>query len=108
LENLLVPVGVDETKILKKIEAPELLVDGAFIHPETIDLPTRPGTQTRRRAPTAGPTSCAISLAAYLEKVTGTCLLCGHNEDAEVNDNEKEEIDSTFVMMIRLSVLFSE
>jgi hypothetical protein len=35
----------------------------------------------------------AISLAAYIEKVTGICHLCGHNEDAEVSEEEEEEID---------------
>jgi hypothetical protein len=43
-----------------------------------------------------------------IEKVTGTCPLCGHDEDAEANDDEEEGIDQTFVMTIRLLLLFSE
>jgi hypothetical protein len=92
-ENLLGPVGVNVTRVLERIEVPELPVDEAFMYPETIDLPTRPGIPTRRRAPVPGPTSFAVSLAAYIEKVTGTCLLCGHDDDAEVNDDEEDEVD---------------
>jgi hypothetical protein len=66
LENVLGPVRVDETKVLEKSEVLEFPVDDAARHPETIDLPTRPGTQTRRRAPTPGPTSFATSLAASI------------------------------------------
>jgi hypothetical protein len=47
-ENLLSPVGVNRTKVLDRIEVPELPVDEAFMYPETIDLPTRPGIPTRR------------------------------------------------------------
>jgi hypothetical protein len=54
---------------------------------ETLNLPTRPGIPTRR------PTSFAVNLAACIEKVTGTCHLCGHDDDAEVSDDEEDEVD---------------
>jgi hypothetical protein len=47
-ENLLGPVGVNGTRVLERIQVPELPVDEAFMYPETIDLPTRPGIPTRR------------------------------------------------------------
>jgi hypothetical protein len=97
-----VPVGAHRTKVLERIEVPELLVDEASVHSETIDLSTRPGMRTHRRAPIPGPMSFAISLAAYIEKVTGTCPFYCHDKDAEVSDDEEEEIDSIFVMTIRL------
>jgi hypothetical protein len=102
------PVAVDETKVLERIEVSELPVDETFMYTETIDLPTRPGTQTRRRAPIPGLTSFAISLDAYIEKATEICPLCGHDEDTGVSDGEEEEIDETFMMTISLSLLFSE
>jgi hypothetical protein len=71
------------------------------MYPETIDLPTRPGIPTLRRAPVPGPTSLAVSLAAYINKVTGTSSLCGHDDDTEVSDDEEEEIDSTFAVTVR-------
>jgi hypothetical protein len=46
----------------------------------------------RRRAPVPGPTSFTVSLAAYIEKVAGTCPLCGHDDDAEVSDDEEDEL----------------
>jgi hypothetical protein len=92
-ENALGHVGVNGTRVLERIEVPELPVDEAFMYPETIDLPTRPGIPTRRRAPVPGPTSFAVSLAAYIEKVIGTCPLYGHDDDAEVSDDEEDEID---------------
>jgi hypothetical protein len=92
-ENLLGPVGVNEMRVLERIEVPELPVDEAFMHSEVIDLPTRPGILTRRWAPVPRPTSFAVSLAAYIEKVTGICPLCGHDDDAEVSDDEEDEID---------------
>jgi hypothetical protein len=91
--NHLGPVGVNETKVQERIEVPELPVDEAFMYLETIDLPTRPGIPTRRRAPVPGPTSFAVSPAAYIEKVTGTCPLYGHDDDAEASDDEEDEID---------------
>jgi hypothetical protein len=69
-ENLLCPVGVNGTRVLERIEVPELLVDEALMYLETIDLPTRPRIPTCRRATVPGPTSFAVSLAAYIEKVT--------------------------------------
>jgi hypothetical protein len=69
-ENLLGPVGVNETRVLERIEVHELPVDEAFMYPETIDLPTRPGILASRRAPVPGPISFAVSLAVYIEKVT--------------------------------------
>jgi hypothetical protein len=92
-ENLLGPVGVNGTRVLERIEVPELSVDEAFMYPETIDLPTRPGIPTRRRAPLPGPISFVVSLAAYIEKVTETCPLCGHDDDAETSGDEEDEID---------------
>jgi hypothetical protein len=106
-ENLLGLVGVVGTKVLERIEVPEPPIDEAFMHPEAIDLPTRPGMQMCQRAPIPGPTPFTINLAAYIEKITEACPLCGHDEDAEVSDNEEEEIDSTFVIAIRLLLLFS-
>jgi hypothetical protein len=61
--------------------------------PEIIDLPLRPGIPTRGRAPVPGPTSFGVNLAAYIEKVTGTYPLCGHNNDAEVSDDKEDEIN---------------
>jgi hypothetical protein len=65
-------------------------------------------TQLFRRAPIPGPTSFATSLAAYFEKVIGTCPICDHDEDIEASDDEEEEIDEIFVMTTRLSLLLSE
>jgi hypothetical protein len=92
-ENLLGPVGVNGTRVLERIEVPELPIDKVFVYPETIDLPTRPVIPTRRRAPVPGPTSFAVSLAADIEKVTGIYPPCGHDDDAEVTVNVEEEID---------------
>jgi hypothetical protein len=60
---------------------------------EIIDLPTRPGIPTLQRGPAPGTISFAVSFAAYIEKVTGTCPLCGHGDDAKVSDGEENEID---------------
>jgi hypothetical protein len=92
-ENLLGPVGVNGTRVLERIEVLELPVDEAFMYPEIIDLPTRPEISTCRQAPVPGPTSFAVSRAACTEKVTGTCPLCGHDDDAGVSDDEEDEID---------------
>jgi hypothetical protein len=45
-EKFLGPVGVNGTRVRERIEVPELPVDEAFIYPETIDLPARPGIPT--------------------------------------------------------------
>jgi hypothetical protein len=42
-ENLLGPVGVNETRVLERIEVHEPPVDEALMGPEKIDLLTRPG-----------------------------------------------------------------
>jgi hypothetical protein len=91
--RLLGPVGVDATKALERIEVPDVPFDEPFMYPETVGLPSRPGTQQLQRVPIPGPPSFAISLAEYIEKVTGTCPLRGHEENAELSDDEEEEID---------------
>jgi hypothetical protein len=107
-ENLLDPVRVDGMRVLERIKVPELPVEEAFMYPKTIDLPTWLGIPTRRRAPVPGPTSFVVSLAAHIEKVTGTCPLCGHDDDVKVSDDEEDEIDSTFAVTIRWSISFSD
>jgi hypothetical protein len=92
-ESLLDPVRVNGTRVFERIEVPELPVDEVFMYPKTIDLPTRPGIRTRQRAPVPGSTSFADSLTAYIENVTGTCPICGYDDDAEASDDEDDEID---------------
>jgi hypothetical protein len=89
-ENLLRRIRVDATKILDRIEVSELSIDEALMDAERIALPESATDPTRRRVPFLVLTAFVISLAAYTEKVTGTCPLCAHGEDVEVSDEEEE------------------
>jgi hypothetical protein len=68
-ENLLGAVGANRTRVLERIEVPELPVDEAFMCPETIDLPIRPGIPTSRgsssRADFIRGQSCCIHRKCY-------------------------------------------
>jgi hypothetical protein len=46
---------------------------------------------TRKHTSTLKPSKFAISLAAYIQTVTGTCLLCGHEEEERVSNEEESD-----------------
>jgi hypothetical protein len=49
----------------------------------------------RKRTPTPKPSEFAISLAACIQTVTGTHLLCDHQEEGQVGNGEKSDYNQT-------------
>jgi hypothetical protein len=45
----------------------------------------------RKRTPTPKPSEFATSLGAYIQTISGTCLLCGHEEEEQVSNEEESE-----------------
>jgi hypothetical protein len=45
----------------------------------------------RKPAPTSKPSEFTISLVAYIQTVTGTCPLCGHEEEEQVSNEEESD-----------------
>jgi RNA polymerase subunit RPABC4/transcription elongation factor Spt4 len=43
----------------------------------------------RKCTPIPKPSEFAISLAAYVQTETGMCPLCGHEEEAQVNNKQE-------------------
>jgi hypothetical protein len=78
-KNLLAPLALGRTKILERIDVPELsLEECIFSAPdEAVRAADRPAC---RRTPTPEPTEFVISLKAYVDKAAATCPLCGHRE----------------------------
>jgi hypothetical protein len=90
-KNLLAPLTVTPADVLSRIAMPETgLEDYVFGAPPEALLPS--GRAGHRRAPIPRPTEFAVNLKAYVDKMAGTCPLCGYTEIEE--DEEEEESDS--------------
>jgi hypothetical protein len=87
-KNRLAPLTVTPADVLARIAIPEIgLEDYIFGAPLEVPLPA--GRVGHRRAPIPRPTEFAVNLKEYLEKVAGTCPLCGHTE---IEEEESDQI----------------
>jgi hypothetical protein len=81
-KNLLAPITVTRADMLARIAMPETgLENYVFGAPPEIPLPA--GRAGHRRAPIPRPTEFAVNSKAHVDKVAGTCPLCGHAEIQE-------------------------
>jgi hypothetical protein len=90
-ENLYAPLTMTPADVLARIAKPEVgLEDDIFGAPPEVLLPAaRAG---HRRAPIPRPTEFAVNMKAYVDKVAGTCPLCGRTEIEEEEEEESDEI----------------
>jgi hypothetical protein len=87
-KNLLAPLTVTPADMLARIVMPEIgLEDYVFGALSEVPLPAGPAGP--RRAPIPRPTEFAFNLKSSVDKVAGTCPLCGHTE-IEEEEEEKE------------------
>jgi hypothetical protein len=87
-KNLLAPLTMTPADVLARIAMPEIgLEDDVFSGLPEVPLPA--GRAGHRRAPIPRPIEFVINLKVYVDKVAGTCSLCGHIEIEE--EKEKEE-----------------
>jgi hypothetical protein len=89
-KNLLAPLTVAPADVLARIALPEIgFEDYVFGAPPEVPLPA--GRARYPRAPIPRPTEFAVNLKVYVDKVAGTCPLCGHTEIEK--EDEQEESD---------------
>jgi hypothetical protein len=89
-KNLLAPLTVTPADVLNRIAMPEVTFKEYIFTPTTqAALPA--GRAGNQHAPIPRPTDFAVNLKAYVDKVAGTCPLCGHTEIEE--EGGKEESD---------------
>jgi hypothetical protein len=60
----------------------------------------------RKRTPTPKWTEFAVSLVAYIHTVTGTCPLCGHEEEEQVSNEEESEANQTDPVHVTFGLTF--
>jgi hypothetical protein len=79
-ENLFVPMSISRMKVLERIAHPDVPIE-EFLGSEANRAPGDATGASRRRWAIPGPSTFAISLHAYVEKVAGTCPRCSHSEE---------------------------
>jgi hypothetical protein len=60
----------------------------------------------RKRTPTPKPSEFAISLTTYIQTVTGTCPLCGCEEEEQVSNEEESDSKSTDPVHVTFGLTF--
>jgi hypothetical protein len=91
-ENLFALVTVSPMKVLERIAHPEILIE-EFLGSEANAAPVQATGASRRRSAIPAPTMFAISLHAYVQKVAGTCRLCGHSEEKHSSEEQEPRPD---------------
>jgi hypothetical protein len=86
-KNLFAPLTVTPADVLARIAIPQIGLED-YIFGATPEGPLPAGRARHRRALVPGPTEFAVNLKTYVDKMAGTCLLCGH---IEINEEETEE-----------------
>jgi hypothetical protein len=90
--QLLGPLTVNPAEVLERIAVPEMALQELV----SLDPSTAPASSDRaihRRARIPAPLEFAVSLKAYVDKVSGTCPLCGHSGQAELTGDEERRKD---------------
>jgi hypothetical protein len=89
LENIRNPVQIVPNRVLDGIGVPDFEIDESFIDLDHMRKEAEAKDTSRKRTPSPKPSEFATSLAAYIQRGTGTCPLCGHEEEGQVS-NEGE------------------
>jgi hypothetical protein len=92
-DNLLIPLTVDPTPVLNRLDVPELPFDDAFLFPGQLDPQRLQLTAQRRRQRLPGPAQFAINFMASVDATVGKCPLCCHEEGEQSSDEEEESTD---------------
>jgi hypothetical protein len=79
-DSLLSSLTVDPTRVLDRLDAPELPFDDAFVPPDQLDPQRLQLTAQPRRQRIPGPAQFAINLMASVDATVGRCPLCGHDK----------------------------
>jgi hypothetical protein len=60
----------------------------------------------RKLMPTPKPSDLAISLAAYIQAITGTCPLCGQGEEEQASSEEESDSNETDPTRVTVRLTF--
>jgi hypothetical protein len=85
-DDLFGPLTVNPARVIDRIALPEIALEH-LVAPETMRPPLSTDPLVRRRHQIPGPTEFAVSLRAYIDKVSGTYPLCGRSEEEESSDD---------------------
>jgi hypothetical protein len=77
LGDMMGAVHIDSKVVLDRLVTPQIPVDETFVFPVEAVNEKYGKPKTRSRSPIPRPTPFAITLAAYVDKVTNKCPLCG-------------------------------
>jgi hypothetical protein len=91
LETIRNPVQIVPSRVLDRISAPDFEIDDSFIYPDHMRKETEVKDAARKRTPTLKPNEFVINLEAYSQVITGTCPLCGHEEEEQISNEEEKD-----------------
>jgi hypothetical protein len=91
--QLLGPLTVNPAKVLERITVPEMALQ-ELVSLDPSVAPASSDKSIHRRARIPAPLEFAVSLKAYVDKVSGTCPFCGHPGQAESTGDEQRAKNS--------------
>jgi hypothetical protein len=106
LENIRNPVQIVLSRALDRSGVSDFEIDDSFIYPDHMRKEAEVKVAARKRAPTPKPSEFAISLAAYIQTITGTCPPCAHDEDEQVSNEEESDSNSTDPVRLTFGLTF--
>jgi hypothetical protein len=108
LENIRNPVQIAPSRVLDRIGVSDFEIDDSFIYPDHMGKKAEAKGAARKCTPTPKPSEFAMSVAAYIQIVIGTCPLCDHEEEEQVSNEEESDSNSTdppHVTFVTLSLI---
>jgi hypothetical protein len=88
-DDLLAPIIINRTEVLARIIVPEMSLE-QLVSQEPTETPASAGRPVRRGARIQAPIEFALSLKAYVDKMSGACSFGGHRDHEESSEDEKE------------------
>jgi hypothetical protein len=106
LENTKNPVQIVPSRVLDRIGVPDFEIDDSFIYRDHVTKEAEAKDAARKRTPTPKPSEFAIGFAAYIQTVTGTCPLCGHEEEEQVSKEAESDSNETDPVQVTFGLTF--
>jgi hypothetical protein len=106
LENVRPPVQIFLSRVLDRIAFPDFEIDESFINPDHMRKEAKVKDPAGKCMLTPKASEYPINSAAHIQTRTGTCPLCGHEEEKRVSHEEKSEANETDPVRVTFRLAF--
>jgi hypothetical protein len=106
LENIRNPVQIIPSRVLDRSGFPDFEIDESFIYPDYMRNEAEVKDAASQHTLIPKLSEFAISLAAYIQTITGTCPLCDHEEEEKVINEEESGSNSIDLVHVTFPLAF--